>query len=309
MKASGKGAKNPLKESFLNAENRKMVILALFGATAGQGVVWYTGQFYAMNFTKGTIGIEATQTEYIVGIALVLATPFFIVFGALSDRVGRKGIMMAGCLLALVLWYPIYSFMSSTADVKDPTKFVVDKVVAVASTEKTLNPKTETLTTDPDKGTKAGTQVTLVENITFTDGTTAVKTTTTFTPQGASQADPAKSKFTKIKFPSLTHPPAMVLTLLIWVQVLFVTMVYGPIAAFLVELFPTRIRYTSMSLPYHIGNGVFGGVVPLVGQFMIGWTGNKFAGLWYPMAIALITLIIGTLLIRENRNVRMHDEH
>ncbi|MFT3686467.1 MAG: MFS transporter [Phycisphaerales bacterium] len=299
MKASGKGVKNPIKESFGKKENLKLVLLALFGATAGQGVVWYTGQFYAMNFTKLTLGVDAVQTEYIVSIALVLATPFFIVFGALSDRIGRKGIILAGCLLAVVLYYPIYGAMASAANVDDSTKF---KLVSSTQADPTVK-KIEVA-----GKAEAGTETKTVKTEKYEDGTVrTIETTVTHVNDG-SKPDATATKKT-IKFPSVTHATAMTLTGLIWLQVLFVTMVYGPIAAFLVELFPTKIRYTSMSLPYHIGNGVFGGMVPFIGQLLVTETGNKFAGLWYPMGVAALTLVIGTLLVKEKRDVRMHEEH
>ncbi len=296
MKATGKGSKNPIKESLGNPENRKLVLLALFGATAGQGVVWYTGQFYAMNFLKLTIGVEATQAEYIIGIALVLATPFFIVMGALSDRIGRKRIMLAGCLLALLTYYPIYRTMVAVGNVNDPARFqlmpgdakpIGSTIAAPASDGKTFTTTTR-------------------ESRTYHDGTVnTVTITRTQAPDGTERTTEKNS----IRFASLRSTPAILLILLIWIQVIYVTIVYGPIAAFLVELFPTRIRYTSMSLPYHIGNGVFGGMVPFIGQLLIQRTGNAYAGLWYPMSICALTLVVGFLFLREPRNVRMLDEH
>jgi MFS family permease len=223
MKAAGKGSKTPLRDSFGQRENLKLVLLALFGATAGQGVVWYTGQYYAFFFLQTRLGYDLVTASRIVAIALLLATPFFVVFGALSDRIGRKPIMMTGCALAVLCWQPIYRAMTAAAAAAD------------ASTEWTL----------------IG---------------------------------------------------------LVFVQVLFVTMVYGPIAAFLVELFPTRIRYTSMSLPYHVGNGVFGGLVPFVATYAVARTGNPYAGLWYPMAIAALTCVVGTFFLREKRDVKLTDD-
>jgi MFS family permease len=292
MKASGKASKNPIKESFGNKANLRLVLLALFGATAGQGVVWYTGQFYAMNFTKFTLGVEAKQAEYIVAIALVMGTPFFIVFGALSDRIGRKGIILTGCLLAAICYYPIYGAMSAVADVSNPAKFVLkgDPTPIGAPVTTTINAETQTVSR---------------EQRSYADGTVDTITTTVSARDGV----PPKTTTThSIVFPFITSPHAMALTFLIWVQVLFVTMVYGPIAAYLVELFPTRIRYTSMSLPYHIGNGVFGGMVPFLGQLLVVKTGNSFAGLWYPIAIAAATVIVGVLCVRERRGVKMWDE-
>ncbi len=293
MKDSGKATKNPLKESFVNPVNRRLVLLALFGATAGQGVVWYTGQFYAMQFTKLTLGVEAIQTEYIVGIALVLATPFFIVFGALSDRLGRKGIIMTGCLLAVLAYYPIYKSMAAVTDLSDSSRFTLT-TSTVGQPVQTTTPK--------------ATQSTTTETRTYADGTVDIVKTTATLPFDEKTKPSTEIKHS-ITFPGLTSPPALALIALIFIQVIFVTMVYGPIAAFLVELFPTRIRYTSMSLPYHIGNGVFGGMVPFTAQYLVLATGNRFAGLWYPMAIATVTLIVGTFLVREKRDVTMLTEH
>lgn len=294
MKASGKGAKNPLKESFGNRENLRLVLIALFGVTAGQGVVWYTGQFYAMNFTKVTLGVEPTQTEFIVGIALVLGTPFFIFTGWLSDKIGRKGIMLTGCLLGLILYYPIYGAMSAAANLSDPARFQL----ATGGIKPLGEPKVEQF---PASGASPAKTITTTKELhTYTDGTTNTVTIT--------RTDSApETRKNSIHFPSLASKPALTLIFLIWVQVMLVTLVYGPVAAFLVELFPTRIRYTSMSLPYHVGNGVFGGMVPFIGALLVERTGNAFAGLWYPMAICALTLVVGVLFVREKRDVRLQD--
>ncbi len=296
MKAAGRAARNPFKEAFGSRANLRLVLLALFGATAGQGVVWYTGQFYAMNFTKGTLGVDPTQTEYIVGLALLIGTPFFIVFGALSDRIGRKGIMLTGCLLAVVTYYPIYAAMRVVADVGDDTRYRLVSAVPVGE------PRVETT---PASAGPPRTTTTTRERRTYHDGTIDTVTLTVTRAEGGPESLSTKHS---IRFPGLTSPRAMALTFLIWVQVLYVTMVYGPIAAFLVELFPTRIRYSSMSLPYHIGNGVFGGMVPFIGQLLVVRTGNPLAGLWYPMVVASVTLVVGLLLVRERREVRLWDE-
>ncbi len=301
MKASGKSSKNPLKESFGNWTNLRLVLLALFGATAGQGVVWYTGQFYAMNFIKGTIGVDAFQAEEIISVALVLGTPFFIVFGALSDKIGRKGIMLTGCLLALVGYYPIYQAKLS---VKSQYDGEATKLVSPATT---AAPTVKTTPADAAKNIKETTVTTTITTETYKDKT--VRTIKKEETKIAGDEKPTVKETKTLKFESFTAPTAMWLTFLVWVQVIFVTMVYGPIAAFLVELFPTKIRYTSMSLPYHIGNGVFGGMVPFIGQLLIEGTKQPLAGLWYPMGVCAVTLVVGTLLVRERRNVRMHDEH
>ncbi len=303
MKAAGKGAKNPIKDSFAHRANLKLVVIALLGATAGQGVVWYTGQFYAMNFIKTTLGVEATQTEYIVGLALLLGTPFFIVMGALSDKVGRKGIMLTGCLLALVLYYPIYAAKIATTNLADPTRFQ-----PVEGGIRPLGePKVERLPADASRDLPVRTITVERATHTYSNGTINTVTTTRTVQDGTNRI--VESTKNSIRFLSLTSPPAMILTLLVFAQVLLVTMVYGPIAAFLVELFPTKIRYTSMSLPYHVGNGVFGGMVPFIGQLLYERTHNPYAGLWYPMAICAMTLVVGAIFVRERRHVRMHDEH
>ncbi len=223
-------SKNPLRESFGNPYNLRWVLLALFGATMGQGVVWYTGQFYALFYLQTVFKVSLIDSNLIIGVALLLGTPLFIYFGWLSDRIGRKPIMLAGMLLAVLTYYPIYGLMASFAP-------------------------------------KAG-QLFL--------------------------------------FPYVGYSP-LALMILVFVQVVYVTMVYGPIAAFLVELFPTKIRYTSMSLPYHIGNGVFGGLVPILGLSFIQASGNDFAGLWWPMAIAGICFVVGALYVKETNQVDIAD--
>lgn len=304
LKAEGKHSTNPFKESFGNRANLKLVLLALFGATAGQGVVWYTGQFFALNFCKITLAIDATQAELIVGVALVAASPFFIVFGALSDRIGRKPIMIAGCLLSVLTYYPIYSAMRAVADINDPSRY------QLVSQDELGEPKVEELAADESRNLPRRFSSTIHERRTFHDGTTNSVTITRTAP--ATVSDPSAHATTtveknSIRFASLTSTPALLLMLLVFVQVLYVTMVYGPIAAFLVELFPTRIRYSSMSLPYHIGNGVFGGMVPFIGQLMVVRTGNPLAGLWYPMTVAGVTILVGVFLLKERRNVKMSE--
>ena len=231
MKASGKASKNPLRDSFLVPENRKLVILALLGATMGQGVVWYTGQFYALYFLQTVLKVEFVTANIVVAIALLLATPFFVVFGHLSDKIGRKKIMLSGMLIAAISYYPIYSAMAAVSG---------------------WNPANPT----------------------------------------AAAVDP--------------NIPALIA--LVFIQVIFVTMVYGPIAAFLVELFPTRIRYTSMSLPYHVGNGVFGGLVPLIGTALVAHFGNIYAGLVYPICVASVCFVIGGIFIHEKKHRILLDQ-
>jgi MFS family permease len=218
LKSEGKSSAAPLRDSFGNRKNWKVILLVLFGAAAGQAVVWYTGQFYALFFLQNVLKVDFVLANIIVAVALALGTPFFIVFGALSDRWGRKRIMMAGNLIAALSYYPIYQAMSAF-----------------------------------------------------------------------------KSN-------------AVALTALVFIQVIFVTMVYGPIAAFLVEAFPAKIRYTSLSLPYHIGNGWFGGFTPLIATAVVARTGHIYAGLWYPISIALITFVVGSLFLKESKDVKIWDE-
>ncbi|MBI3721405.1 MAG: MFS transporter, partial [Fimbriimonas ginsengisoli] len=268
---------NPLKESFGRGANRRLVLIALLGATMGQGVVWYTGQFYALYFLQTVMNVQGAAANKIIASALVLGTPFFLVFGALSDRVGRKKLMMGACLLAAIGYTPIYSQMQS--------------LVPVAS----HLPKTEfSLESVTDPVTKK-TSLTRVESWKM-DGLAVSRKTPL-----AEDLTPRRAEKPKTE---VTPGPGIFWTLvfLVFLQVLLVTMVYGPIAAFLVELFPTRIRYTSMSLPYHIGNGVFGGLVPFIGTAMVARTGNSLSGLWYPIAIASITFIVGSFFIHEKRS-------
>lgn len=279
IKAEGKISKNPLKESFANKENLKLVLIALFGATAGQGVVWYTGQFYAMTFIETTCKVDFVQTRNIIAVALLLGTPLFIYFGWLSDKIGRKMIMMLGMLLAVIFYRPIYKQMYALTDVSLKTEIVDSK---------TITKKTEMLD-DAQVVVTTSTQQ-------YTDGSTLevkLSESTDALPKSAWQ---------------LSDRQFWLMVFFVWIQVVFVTMVYGPIAAFLVELFPTRIRYTSMSLPYHIGNGVFGGMTPFIATslFIASKTeanplGDPFAGLWYPIGIAAVTLVIGMIFLSNKK--------
>ena len=220
LKKEGKASTSPLRDSLGSGRNWRVILLVLFGAAAGQAVVWYTGQFYALFFLQNVLKVDFVAANIIVAVALALGTPFFIVFGALSDRWGRKRIMMAGNLIAALSYYPIYVGMKAVSSPLQP----------------------------------------------------------------------------------------VLMTLLVFIQVLFVTMVYGPIAAFLVEAFPAKIRYTSLSLPYHIGNGWFGGFTPLIASAVVVRTGHIYAGLWYPISVALITFVVGSLFLKESKDVRIWDE-
>ncbi|HYP27263.1 MAG TPA: MFS transporter [Blastocatellia bacterium] len=266
IKSAGMTSARPLKEAFTQWNNLKLVLISLFGATAGQGVVWYTGQFYALFYLQTILRVNGTSANYIVAIALLLGMPFFVLFGALSDRIGRKKIMMLGCLLAAVSYIPIYKAMQASAG---------SNVVTAISQK---NPVTGAVTLVPQ--TLAG---------------------------GALQPAGEVLAYSDIGT-LLASPIAWKLILLVFIQVIFVTMVYGPIAAYLVEAFPAKIRYTALSLPYHIGNGVFGGLLPLVGLWVVAQTGNIYAGLYYPIAVAAITLVVGSLLLKETNSVMIWEE-
>ncbi len=291
IKAEGKISKNPLKESFTKKPNLKLVLLALFGAVMGQGVVWYTGQFYAQTFIERTLGVEFEQTRYILIIAILAATPFFLVFGALSDRIGRKPIMLAGMLLAVLTYRPIYQAMHHLAQptfIK--TTHIVEPVISVASNGDSL----------------------IVNTIwkQRIDGA-AFKTVEKRTVFADIAKRPTIAVIQTVWLDSSTF---WIITLLVFLQILYVTMVYGPIAAFLVELFPTRIRYTSMSLPYHIGNGIFGGLTPLIATRLVDVSkttenpaGDPFVGLWYPIVIAGVCFLIGFFYLPNKRDTEVAD--
>jgi MFS family permease len=257
LKKEGKTSSAPVKDSLGNWANWKRMLTSLFGATAGQGVVWYTGQFYALFYLQKVLSIDTELAYLIVAAALLLAMPMFVVFGALSDRIGRKRLMMTGCLLAAVSYLPIYKLMQIAAG---------NHVVGVGSETNAVTGEIKLLPQAIVDGTKVFIQDTA------------------------------------------PNPNVIALIALVFVQVVFVTMVYGPIAAYLVEAYPARIRYTSMSLPYHIGNGVFGGLLPVIGLAICAATGSIFAGLWYPIGIALLTFVVGSLLLRETKDVRIWDE-
>jgi MFS family permease len=266
IKSTGMSSTQPLKDAFTQWPNLKRVLISLFGATAGQGVVWYTGQFYALFYLQTILKINTTSANYIVAIALLMGMPLFVCFGALSDRVGRKRIMMLGCLLAALSYLPIYKVMRSAAG---------SNVVTAISQKNAV--------------------------------TGAISLTPQTSVNGALQ--PAKEALTYVDFAHLISDPiAWKLILLVFIQVVFVTMVYGPIAAYLVEAFPAKIRYTSLSLPYHIGNGVFGGLLPTIGLVVVAQTGNIYAGLYYPITVAAITFIVGSLLLKETKHVLIWDE-
>ena len=314
LKAEKKTSANPLKESFGKKENFKMVLLALFGAVMGQGVIWYTGQFYAQSFLENTVKIEFVQNREILLWAIGLATPFFLVFGALSDKIGRKWIMLTGMLLGVIFYRPIFGEMLRSADatewVKDKENLAIDNKKTKTIVEKlnavdTLSIVTKIENTFEYKGLsfvekRLDTSIFVGEfvrhsNIPLTidnDGNTFMNYDSKPIYSDIILSTPLKLKF----------------IFLIWVMIIFVTMVYGPVAAFLVELFPTKIRYTSMSLPYHIGNGVFGGLVPFIATLLSATlTNDPLVGLWYPIGVAALCFVIGALYLSNKKDENVSD--
>lgn len=273
LKTQGKISKNPLKESFGKWSNLKLVLIALFGVTAGQGVVWYTGQFYAMNFCIKNLNIDAAQIQWMLIPVLLIGTPLFIVFASMSDKIGRKWIMLTGMALAAVFYFPIYETMAAQADYKTL------EIKSVILTESKIN--------------KAGDSV-ITNTYTYANNFVRIEKT-----------EKIKSKsLTETKITNTVKLPQQnifIIGFMIFIQLLFVCMAYGPVAAFLVELFPANIRYTSLSLPYHIGFGVFGGLTPLIAEALVVKTGNIFAGLWYPVSIAAITVVLGIFLVKGKK--------
>jgi MFS family permease len=299
IKSQGKTSAAPLRESFTNPRNLKLVLLALLGAVAGEGVVWYTGQYYALYFLVSVLKVDYVTVYTWIIIALLIGTPFFIVFGALSDRIGRKKIMMAGFLLAVVTYIPIFKAFTHFANpVLEEAARSNPVVIYGKDCGKPCDGARDFLAKSGVPYTHAPSKS--GEPLVMSVGGTEVKGFDAKAYTGAlkkagypEKADPAR----------INH--AMIVMLLV-ILVIYVTLVYGPIAAFLVELFPTRIRYSSMSLPYHIGNGWFGGFVPLIATSLVVTTGNIYSGLYYPMAIAAMSFIIGSLYIKETfeRDIR-----
>ncbi len=328
MKAEGKGSKAPLTESFGRWENLKIVLLALFGLTAGQAVVWYTGQFYALFFLTQTLKIDAVTANYFIAAALLVGTPCFILFGWLSDKIGRKRIIMAGCALAVLTYFPVFKGITHFANpaleaaqasapvtvVADPascsfqfnpvgtSKFLSSCDIAKSFLAKgSVNYANEAAPAGTVAQVKIGdTVIDSFEGVGLSADDMKAKTeafTAAMSAATTAHGYPAKADPTQINH-------VMTFLLLLYLVIL-VTMVYGPIAAMLVELFPTRIRYTSMSLPYHIGNGWFGGFLPTVSFAMVAASGDIYYGLWYPIVIAAMTLVVGVLFIHETKDHRM----
>jgi hypothetical protein len=314
MKAEGKGSSSPLTDSFMKYPNNKYVLLALLGATAGQGVVWYTGQFYALFFLTITLKLDYVSAYTLIGASLLLGTPFFIFFGWISDKIGRLKIILAGCLIAAVTYFPLFQGLTHYVN-PALEEFSSKTAITVAANDADcqfhifVGPWSKFSDCDRVKDflTKQGLSFKSVPGepgkVVATIGDTKVegwdqkKLADTLKAAGApTGADKAKVNW------------GMTL-LILFIMVIYVTMVYGPIAAFLVELFPTKIRYTSMSLPYHIGNGWFGGMLPLTATAMVAATGDIYYGLWYPIVVAIMTLIIGSIFLSEtkDRDIRTYE--
>jgi MFS family permease len=338
MKAEGKGSKAPLTDSFLRYPNNKYVLLALLGATAGQGVVWYTGQFYALFFLTITLKVDGQTAYTLIAISLLLGTPFFIFFGAISDKIGRLKIILAGCLIAALTYFPLFQALTHYVN-PALESFQQKNTITVAARECGFHVFVTPFTkyTDCDRAkdflTKAGLSFKSTdlpagsaENVVVTLGDKVINfvdkdgkpgwNETTMSSALVDAGFPGLARKTDdkgvVSYVSKAADKAAInwtMTLgILFIMLIYVTMVYGPIAAFLVELFPTRIRYTSMSLPYHIGNGWFGGMLPLLATAMVAASGDIYFGLWYPIVVALMTVVVGFLFLRDNKDIDLHAE-
>jgi hypothetical protein len=310
MKEEGKGSRAPLTESFFHYPNNKYVLLALLGATAGQGVVWYTGQFYALFFLTITLKLSYETAYALIGLSLIIGTPFFIVFGWLSDRIGRLKIILAGCAIAAASYMFLFSQLTHYVN-PDLESFAQKNPITVSADGSTCQlhifvtgfTKFSNCDRAQDFVSKLGLSFKIQDmpgagdKVDLTIGSTKVE-----------GWDAAKwnAALATVNYPKTADPTKVnwVMTeLILVIMVIYVTMVYGPIAAFLVEMFPTKIRYTSMSLPYHIGNGWFGGMLPLIATAFVAAYGDIYVGLWYPIGVAVMTVVIGAIFLRETREV------
>ena len=333
MKEEGKTSKAPLTEALANWKNGKIVLLALLGLTAGQGVVWYTGQFYALFFLTAQLKVDPSTAQLMIGAALLIGTPFFIVFGTLSDRIGRKPIIMAGCLIAALTFFPLFRALTEAANPDLAAAQAKNKVVVTADPSqcsfqgspiaREIDFKTScdiakrylaqsSVSYDSADGPKGSpATVTIGEKTVTPPAGTVVNQK--FDADSAAKIAAFKKEMSAdlvaAGYPAKAKPIGFMsgqwwkVVAILWILVIYVTMVYGPIAAMLVELFPTKIRYTSMSLPYHIGNGWFGGLLPATAFAIVASTGDIYAGLWYPITFAVITAIIGFLFLPETKDV------
>ena len=329
MKAEGRGSRTPLKDSFARWPNLKLVLLALVGLTAGQAVVWYTGQFYALFFLEKTLKVDAALANILIATALLLATPFFVFWGWLSDKVGRKPIILTGCLLAALTYFPLFHALTAAANPQQAA------ATAAAPVSVHADPADCALQFDPVGKTAFNSSCDLAKSYLAKAGVTYANVAapagsvaevrigdtvvTSFDGAALPRPDfaarkaeweaglgaalvtagyPARADSARVNKPLVVG--------ILFVLVMYVTMVYGPIAAALVEMFPTNIRYTSMSLPYHIGNGWFGGFLPTTAFAMVAATGNIYYGLWYPVVVALVTVVVGVLFIRDRKDVDLH---
>ncbi len=324
MKDEGRGSSSPLKDAFANWSNAKIVILALIGGTMGQGVVWYTGQFYALFFMQSILKVDGYTANLLIAWSLLLGTGFFIVFGALSDRIGRKPIILAGCLIAALTFFPIFKMITTNANPaleKAIETVKVDVVADPAGCGDLFNPVGTRVFTSPCDTARAylaqqsvkysttsgaaGSGVKVVVNGKDVPYTAAASNPQVLAAvQAAGYPKPGEAGIVKMTNPfDIFRPQVAAIIGLLFILVIFVTMVYGPIAAMLVELFPTRIRYTSMSLPYHIGNGWFGGLLPATSFAIVASTGDIYAGLWYPIVFAAITAVVGFFFLPETKDI------
>ena len=326
MKAEGKGSKTPLREAFGVWKNAKIALIALFGGTAGQAAVWYTGQFYALFFLTQTLKLDGTTSNIVIAVALAIGTPFFIFFGWLSDKIGRKPIIMGGCLIAALTFFPIFKGLTHYGNPAMEEAVASNPVVVVADPATCkfqfdpVGKKVFTSSCDIAKAALAKSGVTYsnqdapagtVAHIQVGEATVEAfegggMDAATFKTRSGEFGKTLSADLTAAGYPEKADPARInkpMLLVLLSLLVIYVTMVYGPIAAWLVELFPTRIRYTSMSLPYHIGNGWFGGFLPTIAFAMVVASGNIYQGLWYPIVIAAMTLVIGTLFLPETKDV------
>jgi MFS family permease len=325
MKDEGKSSKAPLTEAFANWSNAKLVILALVGGVMGQGVVWYTGQFYALFFLQSILKVDGYTANLLIAWSLLLGTGFFIVFGALSDKIGRKPIILAGCLIAALTFFPIFKMITTNANPaleKAIESVKVEVVADPAGCGDLFNPVGTRVFTAPCDTARAylaqqsvkyatsygaaGSGVKVVVNGKDVPYTAAAASNPQVLAavQGAGYPKAGDTQIVKMSNPfDIFKPQVAAVIGLLFVLVLYVTMVYGPIAAMLVELFPTRIRYTSMSLPYHIGNGWFGGLLPATAFAIVASTGDIYAGLWYPIIFASITAVVGFFFLPETKDV------
>jgi MFS family permease len=325
MKDEGKSSKAPLTEAFANWSNAKIVILALVGGVMGQGVVWYTGQFYALFFMQSILKVDPFTANLLIAWSLLLGTGFFVVFGALSDKIGRKPIILAGCLIAALTFFPIFKMITTNANPALEKAIETVKVEVVADPKgcgDLFNPVGTRVFTAPCDTARAylaqqsvkystaygaaGSGVKVVVNgkdVTYTDAK-ASNSAVLAAVQAAGYPKAGDAQIVKMSNPfDIFRPQVATVIGLLFILVIYVTMVYGPIAAMLVELFPTKIRYTSMSLPYHIGNGWFGGLLPATAFAIVASTGDIYAGLWYPITFAAITVVVGFFFLPETKDV------